>query len=475
LNVINDCKMIKRTVILFSLLSFFFVHYGQEPEADTSAYIQGDLNFNLIYACDMGYRNEVLRLIQMGADVNSSLGNGVTPLMYATQGGHFEIVKILVQNNAEIDKVPDNGMTALISAVLIDSIRIAEFLIRSGADINQSDYYKVTPLMQAIANGNFLMTDMLLYYNADVTGKDLNGTDALMLASFLGLTDIVSLLYDYGANVNSSDVKQRTPLHMAVQNGFIDVVELLIEYGAEIDRTDITGLTALGVAIENDDLEMTRFLVSKGAMAGKKFTCSQNALTIAAEHKNDSIIDFLRQCKVKRILWPTFNKYIMGIDLNWNTDDFLTGVHFGLSDRKYQLEVFAEYKFRPSAIPVLETESKNVYFQYMERRGAFAIGFDKKIRIIRTKNGSTYGLFLGFKESITFGSYRGSIQKPDTKWLAIPRAGLYWNYSYMNMKFYYEYMKLDLYQINNGRINLSFYFNINWRKNVYAPKNIDWL
>lgn len=467
--------MQKRIVILHLLISFVFLAYGQEPEADTSGYIPGDLDFNLIYACNKGYREEVQRLLDLGADVNASLDNGVTPLMYAAQGGHLDIVKILVLNDAKVNQVPENGMTALVSAVLIDSISIAEFLIRHGADVNRSDYEKVTPLMQAIANGNYLMTDMLLYYGADFTRKDIKGTDALMLASFLGLTDIVTLLIEYGADVNSSDTKQHTPLHLAVQNGFIEVVEILVDNGAALEKTDVSGLTPLGTAVENDDIEMTRFLVSKGAKAGKKFSFTQNALTIAAEHKNDSIIRFLKQHKVRRILWPTFNRLILGADMNWNTDDFLTGAHFGISDKKYKLEVFAEYKFRPFAIPVLERETDNVSYQYRERRGAYALGIDKRIRIFGNPYANNYGLFLGIKQCLTFGSYRGSNQKPDTRWLTIPRAGIYWNYRYLNAKLYYEYVNLNLYQISDGRLNFSFYFNIDLQKNTYYPKYIDWL
>ncbi len=467
--------MQKSILILNILMSLVFMAYGQEPEPDTSGYIPGDLDFNLIYASHRGYREEVSRQLDLGADVNATLGSGVTPLMYATQGGHLDVVKILIQNGAKVDQVPDNGMTALISAVIIDSLNIAEFLIRSGADVNQSDHNKVSPLMQAIANGNYLMTDMLLYYDADLARKDFEGTDALMLASFLGLTDIVILLIDYGADVNAADAKQRTPLHMAIQNGFIDVVEILTDYGAELDNSDISGLTPLGIAVENDDLEMTRYLVSGGANAGMKFSCTQNALTIAAEHKNDSIIRFLKQSQVKRIIWPTFNKFIIGIDLNWNGNDFLTGAQFGISDRKYQLDIFAEYQFRPFAIPVLEKESDYVSYQYREKRGIYALGIDKKIRILGKRDDSNYGLFLGIKQCLTFGSYRGSTQRPDTRWLTIPRAGIYWNYRYLNSKLFYEYMKLDLYQINDGRFNFSFYFNINWQKNTYAPKYIDWL
>jgi hypothetical protein len=94
---------------------------------------------------------------------------------------------------------------------------------------------------------------------------------------------------------------------------------------------------------------------------------------------------------------------------------------------------------------------------------------------MNTGNSHHYGIFLGFRECLTFGSYRGSIQKPDTRWLAVPRAGIYWNHRYLNAKLFYEYKKLDLYQVSNGRFNFSFYFNIDRRKNTYTPKYIDWL
>ncbi|MBN2212632.1 MAG: ankyrin repeat domain-containing protein [Bacteroidales bacterium] len=467
--------MQNKIVILCTLLSIFFLAYGQEPEKDTTGYISGDLDYNLIYSSYKGNKDEVIRLLKVGADVNGSLGNDVTPLMYATQEGYFDIVEILVLSGAEINKVPDNGITPLISAVIIDSLEIAEFLIRNGADVNLAGHHKATPLMQAIANGNYLMTDMLLYYGADITKKDIHGTDALMLASFLGLTDIASLLIDYGADVNSTDIKQRTPLHLAVQNGFIEVVELLIEKNAETERTDIAGYTPLGIAVMYNDLEMTRFLVSKGAKANHKISFSKNALTIARENKNDSIVDFLRNNNTRRIPWPGFNQFITGPDLNWNSDDLLTGIHFGISDWKYLIDIFAEYKFRPSAIPVLVKESDNVSYQFRERRGAYAVGADKKFLVISARNGIKYGFMLGCKETVTFGSYRGSSSTPVTRWLTVPRAGIYMNYRFLNAKLYYEYLKLDLYRINNARFNFSIYFNINRKKNTYAPKYINWL
>lgn len=467
--------MQKRVLLVISLFSILIITYGQQPETDTSGYIQGDLDFNLIYASDKGSKEEVLRLLNLGADVNASLGNGVTSLMYAIQAGHFDIVQVLVLNGADVNLIPDNGITALLNTVFNDTLEIAEYLIRNGADIDLADFNKVTPLIQAVVNGSFYMTDMLLYYGADVDKKDIHGTDALMLASILGLDEIATLLIEYGADVNSFDTKQRTPLHMAVQNGFIDVADTLIRYGAEIDKPDISRFTPLCVAVENNDLEMVHFLVRNGAKVDIKVSGTQNALTIAQYHKNDSVIQFLLQNNTSRILWPSYDKFIIGTEFNWNSKDLMWGFHFGMSDKKYNTELFADYRFRLRAIPVLEKESDFVSYQYRERRGAYSIGLDKKFTIIRSPSLANYGLMIGIKETLTFGSYRGSLNKPDTKLLTVPRLGIYWNYKYMNLKLYYEYLNLNLYGIKNGRINFAFYFNINRKNNSYFPKYIYWL
>ncbi|MBN2610872.1 MAG: ankyrin repeat domain-containing protein [Bacteroidales bacterium] len=459
--------------ILFGIICPVFC-FGQQTSIDTSGYIKGDLEYNLIYAADKGYKNEVLRLLNAGAKADASLGNGVTALMYAVQGNHFDVVKILVLNGADINKVPDNGNTALITAVLNDTLEIAEYLIRNGADINLADYYKVTPLMQAVANGNYYMADMLLYYGADVTKKDIHGTDALMLASLLGLNEIAGLLVTYGSDINSVDTRLRTPLHMAVQNGFIDAADTLIALGADINRADEVGYTPLCVAVENNDLEMLKFLITKGASTEIKVSGSQNALNIAREHKNDSIIAFLRLHQATRIIRPSFDKFVLGSDIHWNSRDFMWGFSFGISDKKYNFELFGDYRFRPTAIAVLEKESENVYFQYRERRGAYSLGLDKRFAVFRVSS-NEYGIFAGVKETLTFGSYRGSSNKPDTRFVTVPRIGVYWIYNPLYVKFFYEYLNLNLEKMGNGRFNFALCFNINRKKNVYFPKYINWL
>ncbi len=441
---------------------------------DTSDYFPGDLNYNLIIAANNGYTKEVLRLLNKGADIDASIHEGITPLMYAVQEGYIDVVKILVLNGADINKKPYNGISPLISSVINNNLEIAEYLIRNGADIDQPDFSEVTPLMYAIANGNLTMTDILLYYECDYSKKDIQGIDALSLSAYLGYIEITRLLLQVGADVNTTDDNGNTPLHIAVQNGFIETADSLIEHGANLELQNRYGYSPLAIAVENNDIMMSKFLLNKGADPNKQVSSSLNPLTIAINNRNDSLKTLLLEKNAKRNWLPSFYKYNLGTYITWNISDFLWGFDFGISDRKYNFDLVADYKFRPFAIRVLEKENPTTYYQYWERRAFFSLGLDKKFIVIKTNN-YNYGLICGVKESLTFGSYRGTKTKPDISILTVPRIGVLFASKSFTAKLAYEYMNLNLYKVKTGWINTSFSFNINRKKNFNHPTNINWL
>ena len=79
---------------------------------------------------------------------------------------------------------------------------------------------------------------------------------------------------------------------------------------------------------------------------------------------------------------------------------------------------------------------------------------------------------LGAKEAYTFGSYRGSLEKPDSKMILAPGAGIYWSSKFFSIEIIYEYMDYDLYGIDPGRINISFSFKSVIKRKKYYPKEI---
>ncbi|UCH14696.1 MAG: ankyrin repeat domain-containing protein [Bacteroidales bacterium] len=439
---------------------------------DTSLYISGDNDHNLLIATDLGYADEVLRLLNKGADINASTWEGITPLMYAVQNQDTGMVRILVLNDADTDKKPVNGIPALINAVITNNMQIAEYLIRKGADINISDNSGNTPLMYGAAYGYFDMSDMLIYYEADLNKKNNSGTDALMIAAYYGDYDIAYRLVEEGANINSKDYKGYSAILCASQNGHSEVIELLIDNGANINTKTYNGYSPVAVAVEYQDLELLKFLVDKGADVNERISFSENPVSLASEYKDKSMKKFLLENKGRRNLWPAFNQYALDFNLSWNFDDFMTGMKFGLHDKKYNVAVNTGFSIRPWAIRVLEKESGELSYQYWERRISLILGMDKRFNIINPGGKSVFGILLGMNEMYTFGSYRGSLSNPEDKLIFVPRSGIFWSSDHFEIDFNYEYLDYGLYKVNPNRFNISFIFKINRKKNNYFPKDI---
>lgn len=78
--------------------------------------------------------NEVRKLIEAGADVNTSK-DGITPLMVSCYWNRPDEVGLLLANNANVNLISPGGDTALIEAVRNNSIQIAQMLVNNGADL----------------------------------------------------------------------------------------------------------------------------------------------------------------------------------------------------------------------------------------------------------------------------------------------------------------------------------------------------
>jgi len=439
---------------------------------DTSFYVTGNMDYNLILATDKGYTDEVLRLLNKGADINTTTWDGITPLMYAIQNQDTNLVKILVLNGADIDKNPDNGITGLISAVVADNLDIAEYLIRKGAYIDITDNYGNTPLMYAAAYGYPVMADMLLYYEAGINKKNVSGTDALMIASFYGDYDLTNILIRGGAAVNSQDNNGYSALHCAIQNGYADIADLLIDHGADISCKTNNNFSPIAIAVANNDMVLSKHLTEKGANVNERISLAENPLSLARSNRNKAIKKYLLENGGKRNLWPSFSQYNFGLNFNWNLDDLMTGIEMGVLDTKFNIALKGGLAFRPWSMRVLEKVTPELLYQYRERRTALFLGIYKRINLVKLNNRLSTGIMLGAKEVYTSGSYRGSLEKPDNKMILAPGGGIYWNNNFFGVNLMYEYLDYGLYKISPGRIDISFTFNIGSRTKRYLPKDI---
>lgn len=463
--------------LVFLLLSNALTAQTSEsvsPGIDTSDYIRGDLDYNLIVASYKGYPEEVLRLLNIGANVNATTLDGITSLMYAVQNEQLEICKILLLNGADPNINPNDGIPALISAVKTGNTDVTELLIRKGANINARDPEGITPLMYAAAFKLDTIADLLLYYDADVNLTDNTGNTALIVAAYYGNLEIVKLLIDKQAVLEKSDKKGFTALHCASQNGNYDVAEELVSKGAGIEIKNKPGYSPLAVAVENNNTMLTEFFIQKGANVNSKISSSLRPLNIAKKNKNDTIIGLLKENGAHMDRMPAFKYGSLNFKCSSSVNDFMLGGGLGIHDTRYGISLNTGYVTRLSAKQVLKKDIGNYYYQYWEKRSYLYLEFTEQPSLYSWHNRNNIGIGAGVELIYTFGSYRGTTARPDNDLIYAPEAFGYVKFGTIAFSLGYEYMDFKLPGFSPNRFNCGVYFLIRGKQLRQSTKKVLW-
>ena len=139
------------------------------------------LNQGWVPAQTMFHYHDIIKiLLEKGANVNSKLNDGATPLYIAVIGGYFETVKLLLENGANVD-------LPAVERINYKSISI-------------------TPLFKAVSK-----------LQLGLVPKERS----------LRYSDIIKILLQYGADMHKKNENNISPLDIAEENP--DVKALLIE------------------------------------------------------------------------------------------------------------------------------------------------------------------------------------------------------------------------------------------------------
>ena len=131
-------KDMKITNIIFIVFLFSIVTISNVLADDTA---------ELIVAAGFGELNEVVTLLSIGVDVNTTDHDGFTALMFAARYGHRATVEVLLASGADVDmKSKLFGYTALMSAIVSGKVMVAKVLLDQSADVNARDDDGVTAL-----------------------------------------------------------------------------------------------------------------------------------------------------------------------------------------------------------------------------------------------------------------------------------------------------------------------------------------
>lgn len=321
-------------------------HQASTPPSTEAA---EDLSSELNYAVKYKDKEAVLELLEQGADVNSKVGSGWTPLQTAVQTREEDLVRLLLDRGASVHARKDNGGTAFTEAGIRGDVGILQLLLERGADINDRDINGFTAFMEAAWYGreealrflysrgaevnlrretseekaklhkggatalmdacrerHFSAVKILVQeMRADVNIRDNRDRNALIHAlkkgsdkkRYQSAVSIVRFLLQHGVDVKSKDECGKTALILAVEMESPELVTALLEKDEiNIDDVDEEGNTALMVAVEKGDCEIAKLLCGKGAQTDRG-----NLLEVARRNRSLSMENLLREHKARLV------------------------------------------------------------------------------------------------------------------------------------------------------------------------------
>ncbi|XP_041110226.1 protein phosphatase 1 regulatory subunit 12A-like isoform X6 [Polyodon spathula] len=229
-------------------------------------------------ACSSGDSDEVLKLLDRGADINYANVDGLTALHQACIDDNIEMVTFLVENGASINQPDNEGWIPLHAAASCGYLDIAEYLIRQGADVGVVNSEGETPLdiaeeeameellqnevnrqgvdIEAVRKEEerIMLRDAHQWLNSgqinDVRHAKSGGT-ALHVAAAKSYVEVLKLLIQAGYDVNIKDYDGWTPLHAAAHWGKEEACRVLVESLCDMDTVNKVGQTAFDVADED--------------------------------------------------------------------------------------------------------------------------------------------------------------------------------------------------------------------------------
>ncbi len=217
-------------------------------------------NDRLVKVCKKGSVDEVERLLDYGADVNSVGG-----LQQAASAGHVNVVRALLGRNANVNGRDFGGQTALHRAAGSGRQDVVQLLLDKQADTEARDEKGRYAILLAAGRGHASVVRLLLCDKRAVSWRDFEMRTALHCAAGGGHAKVVQLLLDAGADIEARDREGRDALHYAAGSGHEDIVRWLLASHTKIEAIDEEGRSALHYAAGSGHANLVRLLLDSGA------------------------------------------------------------------------------------------------------------------------------------------------------------------------------------------------------------------
>uniref|UniRef100_U5EYV8 Protein phosphatase 1 regulatory subunit 12a n=1 Tax=Corethrella appendiculata TaxID=1370023 RepID=U5EYV8_9DIPT len=229
-------------------------------------------------ACIAGDKDEVSRLLEQGADINTANVDGLTALHQACIDDNLDMVEFLVQKGADVNRKDNEGWTPLHATSSCGFLSIARYLIENGADL--ASINSDGELALDITSSDSM--EDLIRQHVDEQGIDCD--EARQIEEKMMLNDAKKWLRNESTDVEKPHPKTgATALHVAAAKGYMKVLNLLLDSNShfDIDKQDFDGWTALHAAAYWGQVEGTQLLLNSNADVDIQNYSGQTAIDIA--------------------------------------------------------------------------------------------------------------------------------------------------------------------------------------------------
>ncbi|XP_058463701.1 protein phosphatase 1 regulatory subunit 12A isoform X2 [Malaya genurostris] len=227
-------------------------------------------------ACVAGDKDEVSRLLETGADIDTANVDGLTALHQACIDDNLDMVEFLVQNGADVNRKDNEGWTPLHATSSCGFLSIARYLIENGADLAAINSDGELALDLACSDA---MED-LIQRHIDAQGIDCD--EARQIEEKIMLSDAKRWLRSDSTDCDKPHPKTgATAIHVAAAKGYIKVLGLLLDGRGDFDKQDVDGWTALHAAAYWGQKEAVQMLLNANVDIDIQNYSGQYAIDIA--------------------------------------------------------------------------------------------------------------------------------------------------------------------------------------------------
>jgi ankyrin repeat protein len=248
-------------------------------------------------------REAVLKLLELGADLNAGVGRqpdlqramgtrASTPLICAARWGSEEMAQFLLDHGAAVEGGDGIRATALMRAAGAGRLKTVTLLLENGAELNRRDALGSTALTYASAGGWVDVVRLLLARGADVVPENQAHETALSLAAQNPdgkHREVIDLLLAAGARVEGWE------LSYAVEHRDAALVQVLLDHGGDARGWSRSFYTLLMEAARNGDAPTARVLIRHGAEVNAEMGDGETALSLARTHQHPELVELLQK------------------------------------------------------------------------------------------------------------------------------------------------------------------------------------